>query len=111
MSFSYLIDAQLPPGLASKLKLTGRVAVHVTEILPSEASDLQVAEAAMKQNAILVSKDDDFVELSQRGILASPLLWVRVGNTTNERLWLVLQSLLDDAEKSFSAGEKIVEIQ
>lgn len=111
MNFRYLIDAQLPPGLAQRLILSGRGATHVTEILPAEASDLQVAEAAMARNAILVSKDDDFAELAQRRVLTSPLLWIRIGNTANAHLWAVLEPLLKDAEDAFAAGEAIVEIR
>ena len=111
MIVNYLIDAQLPPGLAERLRLSGHAAAHVTEILPPEASDREVADAAMSRGAVLVSKDEDFVELSQRGILTSPLLWIRIGNTTNAHLWKVLEPLLKEAEESFAAGEKIVEIR
>ena len=107
----YLVDAQLPPGLCLRLIEHGREAFHVIDKLSPDASDLAVASEADRLGAILISKDEDFCQFSQRGILASPLLWIRIGNTTNAHLWNVLQPLLPEIERSFAAGEKIVELR
>jgi predicted nuclease of predicted toxin-antitoxin system len=107
----FLVDAQLPPGLARHLSACGHPAIHVCEILPLEARDQAVALEANRRGTILVSKDEDFVDLSRRGILAVPLLWIRLGNATNERLWRSLEPLLPTIEAACALGEKIVEIR
>ena len=93
----FLIDAQLPPGLAARL--------------PDDGHDLPAGVHLQRCGAILVSKDEDFADLSRRGVLMVPLLWIRLGNTTNATLWHRLAPLLPEIESAFSAGEKIVEIR
>ena len=105
----FLVDAQLPPGLAQRLSGAGHQAWHLYD--PAEATDLDVALAANERDAILVSKDEDFADLSYRGVLVVPLLWIRLGNVTNTALWLKLAPLLPDVEAAFAAGERIVEIR
>jgi predicted nuclease of predicted toxin-antitoxin system len=107
----FLIDAQLPPGLAHRLARAGHHALHLHEVLGPEAPDIEVAMEANRRQAILVSKDEDFADLSRRGILLVPLLWIRLGNTTNVALWQKLAPLLPEIELAFAAGESIVEIR
>lgn len=106
-----LIDAQMPPELAVRLSGAGHEAVHVFDRLPPDASDIDVAAEANRLGAILVSKDEDFVDLAARGILTMQLLWVRSGNMTTKRLWRLLEPLLPEIESAFAADERIVEIR
>lgn len=105
----FLVDAQLPPGLARRLASAGHVAVHVFEIPPADASDADVA-AASRLDAILLSKDEDFV-FALTGRLLPPLLWIRSGNLTTARLGQALEPLLPEIESAFASGERIVEIR
>jgi predicted nuclease of predicted toxin-antitoxin system len=73
----FLVDAQLPPGLAQRLSAVGHSATHLHDVLPPEAKDADVALEANRRGAILVTKDEDFVDLSRRGILTVPLLWIQ----------------------------------
>ena len=107
----FVVDAQLPPGLAERLSNAGHDARHLYGLLPPEATDVEVAMAANEREAVLVSKDEDFAELSRRGVLAVPLLWIRLGNITNTALWTKLAPLLPQIEAAFAAGEKIVEVR
>jgi predicted nuclease of predicted toxin-antitoxin system len=107
----FLLDAQLPRSLAQRICESGHEAFHMTESLPMSATDIEVAEKANSLNAVLVAKDEDFVSLSARDILRTPLLWVRSGNMTTRRLWLLLEPLLPEAVCAFEAGDRIVEIR
>jgi predicted nuclease of predicted toxin-antitoxin system len=107
----FLLDAQLPPRLAAKISSTGHEAIHLGDILPVDAEDLVVAKEANRLKAVLVSKDEDFVDLARRGVLQSQFLWIRSGNMTTAKLWLILEPLLPDIERAFTAGEKIVEVK
>lgn len=108
---NFLIDAQLPPGLAYRLSQAGHSAVHLHGALAQEATDIDVAQEANRRGAVLVSKDEDFVDLSHRGILAVPFLWIRLGNTTNAALWRKLAPLLPEIESAFASGDRIVEVR
>lgn len=107
----FLIDAQLPPSLAERLTAAGHEAEHVFGLLPSDATDAQIAAEANRRMAVLISKDEDFAILATRGLLVAPLLWIRAGNMTSRRLWEILRPLLPMIEASFAAGERIVEVR
>jgi predicted nuclease of predicted toxin-antitoxin system len=111
VSLRFLIDAQLPPGLARRLEVARHQAVHLHDVMSPEATDAEVAGEANRRDAVLVSKDEDFADLSQRGILMAPLLWIRCGNVTNVRLWQVLEPLLPKIEEAFASGDRIVEVR
>ena len=71
----FLIDAQLPPGLARWFRTKGHEADHVFEIGLGAASDREIAERAEADNAVLASKDEDFLILRLPDRFA--LLWMR----------------------------------
>jgi predicted nuclease of predicted toxin-antitoxin system len=107
----FLIDAQLPPGMATRLEAAGHQAAHLYDVLEREATDLEVVAEANRREAILVSKDEDFADLSRRRVLPAPFLWIRCGNVTNVKLWQVLEPLLPMIAEAFASGEKIIEIR
>ncbi len=111
MSLRFLIDAQLPPGLAGRLAAAGHEAVHLHDVMSPEATDIEVALEANRRQAILISKDEDFADLSRRSILLVPLLWIRCGNVTNARLWQVLDPLMPTIGQAFASGDRIVEVR
>jgi predicted nuclease of predicted toxin-antitoxin system len=107
----FLIDAQLPPRLKQRLETAGHVAFHVFDELAADASDRAVAAKAVELDAALITKDDDFVELSRRGVLGVPLVWLRSGNMTSDRLWFQLEPLLPSIALAIDSGEMIVEVR
>jgi len=62
------------------------------------------------QGAVLISKDEDFACMVQKGTLPCQLLWIRLGNTTNIALWEALEPKLQLAIDAFEAGNQLVEI-
>lgn len=107
----FIVDAQLPPRLADLLNAAGHDATHLFHILPIDATDLDVATEANRRGAIVISKDEDFAQLSARRVLLTQFLWIRSGNMTALRLWQILEPLLPKIEQAFAAGERIVEIR
>ena len=61
----FLIDAQLPPGLAHWLIRQGRAAEHVADLDLADAEDAAIWLKAKSLSAILITKDEDFVATSQ----------------------------------------------
>lgn len=107
----FLVDAQLSPMLARRLREAGHEATHVTEQLAGVAHDIEVAHFAAATGAVLVTKDEDFTDLAARGILQTPLLWIRLGNMTTTRLWALLEPSLPAVVAAFEGGEQIVEVR
>jgi predicted nuclease of predicted toxin-antitoxin system len=56
----FLVDAQLPPGLARMLSDHGHVAEHVFEIGMAEATDRDIWRYALDHVAVIITKDEDF---------------------------------------------------
>ena len=105
------VDAQLPPKLALSIQqafsLTAR---HVESLGMVTASDLSIFMSARKADAIVLTKDTDFVRLLEREGPPPRILWLTTGNMSNSELWLVLTSHWHEAMAHFAAGESLVEI-
>ncbi|NOU20897.1 MAG: DUF5615 family PIN-like protein [Methyloglobulus sp.] len=107
----YWIDAQLPPLLASWLSETFNVEAYALRDLQlRDAEDLEIFQAAGQKNAVIISKDSDFVELVLRMGTPPQLLWLTCGNVTNRRLQALFVQLFPRARELLSKGEAVVEI-
>lgn len=106
----FLIDAQLPPGLAHRLSKRGHPAEHVNRANLGTASDTVIWRHAARAGATLVTKDEDFVALAGRDPHGPQVVWIRVGNISNEALWRTIEPLLDEIVEALEAGERIVEV-
>src|SRR4051812_12193474 len=92
------IDAQLPPSLARWMTDSfGVTATPIRNLALREAKDPEIFEAARAANAVVMTKDADFVDLARR--LGSPpqVLWVTCGNTSNRHLREILSKQLQNA--------------
>ena len=107
---SFLVDEQLPPGLAKRLAELGHAAVHIRDIGLGAASDAAIAKEAADRGAILITKDEDFVVRSNLGQLAVPVVWIRIGNVTNRALWERLSPVLIDILDAIDGSESVVEV-
>lgn len=106
----FLIDAQLPPGLARWLAAEGYPSDHVNDLGIGPATDTRIEAEARRLGAVIWSKDVDFAERARR----SPglqVVWIRLGNTTNAALRERLAPQLDTVAAALSAGETLVEIR
>ncbi|MFN6529607.1 DUF5615 family PIN-like protein [Nostoc sp. ChiSLP03a] len=105
------IDAQLPPTLALWLTATFDLeATALRELELRDAKDVEIFEAARVANAVIMTKDSDFVDLACRLGIPPQILWLTCGNVTNRNLQRLLAIALPDAIKQLRQGEAIVEI-
>ena len=87
-----IIDAQLSPHLAKWLnERFGVVAFSLSFLGLRDASDLEIYEYAKEVNGIVLTKDDDFVDLINR--LGSPpkMIWITCGNTSSTEMKKILE--------------------
>ena len=106
----FLVDAQLPPRLARRLTELGHEAIHVADLGVAGGSDAQIWTIAVERAAILVTKDQDFAIARAASKEGPAIIWVRIGNTTNEALIARLISSLDAIAEAFARGDTIVEL-
>jgi predicted nuclease of predicted toxin-antitoxin system len=76
-----ILDAHIPPGLAlwiaSNFQLECNSAKYPGLL---EAEDRDIFAFARTQNAILITKDDDFISLLMRNGSPPKVLWLTCGN-------------------------------
>jgi predicted nuclease of predicted toxin-antitoxin system len=106
------IDAQLSPDLAPWLKKSfGLDTKAVRDLDLLDADDREIYQSARKANAIVMTKDSDFIILLDELGPPPQILWITCGNTSNAFLKQVLQQTLPEALKLLKQGEALVEIR
>jgi predicted nuclease of predicted toxin-antitoxin system len=107
------LDAHLSPSLASWINTTFPTlkAYPLRDLGLRDASDKKIFEEARLKNAIIMTKDIDFLDIIQR--LGSPpkIILLTCGNTTNSSLQKILTSNLVQALTILSGEDSVVEIR
>ena len=105
------LDAQLSPDISLwLLKSFGIEAAAVRDVGLRDATDVQIFLAAKQAEVVLVTKDSDFSDLLRRFGAPPRIIWLRCGNTSNDRLRQIFQKTLLNAIALLEAGEDLVEI-
>jgi predicted nuclease of predicted toxin-antitoxin system len=105
------LDAQLSPALASWIAETFDIsATAVRDLGLRDATDREIFAAARQAQAIVLTKDSDFVHLLDRFGPPPKVIWLTCGNTSNAHLRQTLAKVLPEALALLQAGEKLIEI-
>lgn len=105
------VDAQLPPSLAGWLTTQfGVEALNLDSLGLRHATDIQIFDAARRPDHVVMTKDDDFVDIVTRLGAPPQILWVTCGNVTNRALRELLTRAFPAAQAHLEAGEPVVEI-
>lgn len=81
----FIVDQQLPPALAEWLIEKGHEAQHVYPLGLGDAEDSVIWDAALRDDAVIVTKDVDYAERRRR-THGPTIVWLRVGNSTTRHL-------------------------
>ena len=108
---TFWLDAQLPPALALHLaEAFGVEAKTLGSLGMRDAPDREIFDAARREGTIIITKDDDFVELVQRLGAPPQIVWVTCGNSTNQHLKRVFSTTFAHARDLLAGGAPVVEI-
>ena len=106
------VDAQLSPHLAAWLTDGFSVqAFSVAHLGLRDAKDHEIYQAAREAEAVVVTKDRDFVFLQERLGPPPQILWLTLGNTSNAHLKKLFSTVLAQALELIQKGEPLVQIQ
>ncbi|MFN8625571.1 MAG: DUF5615 family PIN-like protein [Candidatus Binatia bacterium] len=106
------IDAQLPPLIAQWVKEPGKVqSVHICDLGLLTASDAEIFERARSAGAVVVTKDQDFIQLQAHRGAPPKIVWLTCGNLGNRELRRVFSSCWPRTLALLQAGENLVEIK
>jgi predicted nuclease of predicted toxin-antitoxin system len=106
----FLVDAQLPPALARWLRERGHEALTAKDAGLRDSDDTEICAYALTQDAIIVTKDEDFVRLTSAADRPR-ILWVRIGNSVNRILLARFEDAWAEVETHFAAGARLVELR
>jgi predicted nuclease of predicted toxin-antitoxin system len=105
------LDAHLSPRIARWVSDAFDItATPVRDLNLRESEDHQIFLAARAANAIVLTKDSDFVDLLERLGPPPKVIWLTCGNTSEAALKEILSSTLADALQLLNSGDDLVEI-
>lgn len=99
---NFLVDAQLPRGIAASLQTAGHDAVHTLDLPErNRTTDREILRVASESSRILITKDADFVASHVVAGQPEKLLLISTGNIGNAELagllrvqWPAIQAAL-----------------
>ena len=107
----FLVDGQLSKKLSLWLKTEfGYDVFHINDFNLQFAEDKKVFEKAKQLDAVIITKDRDFLELQMKLGAPPKIIWVTSGNTSNERLKQIFLQLFPKATQYLKQGHNLVEI-
>jgi len=107
----FWVDAQPSPGFAHWLADRWQVkVVPVREIGLRDASDRQIYEEAKTAGAIVITKDSDFIELSQRLGPPPQIVWVTCGNVSEHALRSIFERRRTEILAGLDGSARVVEV-
>jgi len=75
------------------------------------AGDPVVWEHARKSNAVIISKDEDFVDRWLLSDAPVPLIWIRKGNCSNRALMAWFEPLWPETLRRLEQSERLIELR
>ncbi len=107
----FIVDAQLPPALARFLTAQGHTAEHVADIGLRDADDSSIWEYALKHEAAVVTKDEDFPHRLSQSRETPIIVWLRIGNTSRRALLQWFEPLIPQVVELIERGDKLIEVR
>ena len=83
----FIVDAQLPKSLSEFLNSKGFDSIHTFDLPDkNKTKDYQITNLSIKENRILITKDNDFLESFLLNSKPEKLILVKTGNIRNDEL-------------------------
>ena len=99
----FLIDAQLPRRLATQLKKAGLEATHTLDLPDgNRTTDQSLNALSINEQAILVTKDSDFVQSFLLRREPWKLLLISTGNIDNNELMRLFEFNINQLSEAFN---------
>ena len=106
----FIVDAQLPPALARQLSSKGEGAIHVLDKNMMESSDSLIWELALRENLVIITKDEDFQMRASISTEFPTIIWVRIGNSSKKSLLHFFDKKWERIKQELANGSKLIEL-
>lgn len=107
---NFLIDNHLPSALVRWLQAKGHTATHVRDVHLNQANDTVIWNHALQHGCVIITKDEDFADLSLLRSETTPVIWLRIGNCRKPALISTMEARWPQIEQKLAAGEQIIEV-
>ena len=107
----FLVDTQLPATLGRWLRERGHQTEHVLEIGLAQSKDTLIWRHAQEQDAVIITKDEDYAEWVRRGRPGPQVVWLRLGNSSTRALLVWLEPLLPRIVHELEQAGRLVEVR
>jgi predicted nuclease of predicted toxin-antitoxin system len=98
----FLVGAQLPRRLVSRLREAGHEAIHTFDLpLANRTPDSVINELSIRESYVVVTKDADFVNSFHLHRKPHKLLLISTGNIRNSKLESLFMSNLESIAGGF----------
>lgn len=97
--------------MARLLEGQGHVAEHVEDVGLRHADDSTIWTYAVSQQAIIITKDEDFPQRMPQAQSKPVIVWLRIGNTSRRALLQWFEPLLPQIESLIAQGERLIEVR
>ncbi len=92
------IDAQLSPFISDWISEHFLIECHhLRDLNLRDAIDVEIFNEARLRNAVIITKDSDFIDLVKRMGTPPKIIWLTCGNTSNNQLKIILTKNLKQA--------------
>ena len=106
-----LIDQNLPRSLVREFEGQFPNSVHVRDLRFDTATDQEIFRYAEANEFTIVSKDNDFTQLSFLYGAPPKVVWLRVGNCTTTELKEIMRRNVDRVKSFEAATESVLLIE
>lgn len=107
---NFLVDNHLPSALAIWLQSKGHTATHVREVQLNRAQDITIWNYATQHGCIILTKDEDFIDLALLHAETVPVIWLHIGNCRKQVLIDAINAVWPQVEQRLTSGEQIIEV-
>ena len=107
---SFLVDNQLPAALGRWIETQGCQAQHVYALNLARSPDETIWARAAATGAVIVSKDDDFAQMTLVRPEPVAVDWIRIGNCRTTEVLRKMQQVWPDVTRELDSGARLVEV-
>jgi predicted nuclease of predicted toxin-antitoxin system len=107
----FIVDANLPPGLARWLVSQGHESYHVNDLGMTSTADRTIWRHACEISACIVTKDEDFALLQALDPTGPAVVWIRIGNAVRSVLLRRLPGIWPSVVSAIERGDKVIEVK
>lgn len=107
----FLVDAQLPPALAKWIADKGYSVSAVRDQGLQNSDDGSIVNFSTESDWVVVTKDEDIVERALGRKDSARVVWLRIGNSTNQALFAWLEPLWPEVVRQLEQGQRIIEVR